>query len=74
MELSLFLAVHHAKQDLHVVYGCWYWESSPSLQQLFSQYQTVFWVAMNEKHLSDVFKKHGGERFDPINEEFDPQI
>jgi len=29
-------------------------------------------VAMTEKHLSDVFKKHGVERFDPINEEFDP--
>jgi len=31
-------------------------------------------VAMTEKHLSDVFKKHGVERFDPINEEFDPHM
>ena len=29
-------------------------------------------VAMTEKQLSDVFKKHGVERFDPLNELFDP--
>ena len=27
---------------------------------------------MTEKPLSDVFKKHGVERFDPLNEQFDP--
>jgi len=31
-------------------------------------------VAMTEKQLSDVLKKHGVERFDPLNEQFDPNM
>jgi len=31
-------------------------------------------VAMTEKQLSDVLKKHGVERFDPLNEQFDPHM